>query len=159
MTEVFFYHLERAFLEDVLPGLLEKTRERGWKALVRAGSDERVAALDAHLWTYRDDSFLPHGSARDAHPAEQPVFLTSAPGNPNAAEALFFVDGAQPQDWAGGEITAAARIIMIFDGRDPASVESAREHWKQAKAVGHDVTYWQQAPSGKWEKAGTKPAL
>lgn len=152
MTDVFFYHLERAALEDVLPGLLEKTRERGWKALVRAGSDERVAALDAHLWTYRDDSFLPHGGQRDAHASEQPIYLTTAAGNPNAAEVLFFVDGAQAQDWSDTDITGAARVVLIFDGRDPASLETAREQWKHAKNTGHQVTYWQQAPSGKWEK-------
>lgn len=152
MAEVLFYHLERAALEDVLPGLLEKTRERGWKALVRAGSEERIAALDAHLWSYRDESFLAHGLDRDAHPAEQPILLTSRAGNPNGAEVLFLVDGSRPEKWDDSEVTAAARIVLIFDGRDPAALETAREQWKQAKGSGHEVTYWQQAASGKWEK-------
>jgi DNA polymerase-3 subunit chi len=152
MAEVFFYHMERAALESVLPGLLEKTLERGWKALVRVGSDERAAALDAHLWSYREESFLPHGLARDAHAAEQPVLLTTTEGNPNGAEALFLVDGAEPADWAAGDVVAAARIVLIFDGRDPAALEAAREQWKRAKSSGHEVTYWQQAASGKWEK-------
>ena len=152
MTEVLFYHLERAALEDVLPGLLEKTRERGWKALVRAGSDERTAALDAHLWAYRDDSFLAHARDRDPNPAEQPILLTSAAGNPNAAEVLFFVDGTEAEDWSNREIADAARIVLIFDGRDPAALDAAREQWKHAKDSGHEVTYWQQAASGKWEK-------
>lgn len=152
MAEILFYHLERAALEDVLPGLLEKTRERGWKALVRVGSDERAAALDSHLWTYREESFLPHALLRDPHPAEQPILLTALPGNPNGAEVLFFVDGASTDDWTGAEIAAAARIVLIFDGRDPSALEAARDHWKQAKGGGHDVTYWQQAASGKWEK-------
>lgn len=152
MAEVLFYHLERAALEDVLPGLLEKTRERGWKALVRAASDERVAALDSHLWTYREESFLPHAQARDPHPKEQPILLTASPGNPNDAEVLFLVDGAATDDWAGGETAAAARVVLIFDGRDPAALDAAREQWKQAKASGHEVTYWQQAVTGRWEK-------
>lgn len=152
MTEVLFYHLERAALEDVLPGLLEKTRERGWKALVRASSDERVAALDARLWTYRDDSFLPHARARDPHPVEQPILLTNVAGNPNAAEVLFFVDGTTTDDWSGADVAAAARVVLIFDARDPAALEAAREHWKAAKGAGHEVTYWQQGASGKWEK-------
>ncbi len=152
MAEVLFYHLERAALEDVLPGLLEKTRERGWKALVRAGSAERIAALDAHLWSYREESFLAHGLDRDPHPAEQPILLTAADGNPNAAEVLFLVDGAGTKDWAAPEVAAATRIVMIFDGRDAEALDAAREHWKQAKASGHEVTYWQQAAGGKWEK-------
>ena len=152
MTEVFFYHLERAALEDVLPDLLEKTRDRGWKALVRTGSDERVTALDSRLWTYRDDSFLPHGVARDAHAAEQPILLTSGAGNPNGAEVLFLVDGAAAGEWSDKLIADAARIVLIFDGRDPEALETAREEWKRAKSSGHEVTYWQQAATGKWEK-------
>jgi DNA polymerase-3 subunit chi len=152
MTEILFYHLERASLEDVLPGLLEKTRERGWKALVRASSDERAASLDSHLWTYREESFLPHALDRDPHPGEQPILLTAKPDNPNGAEVLFFVDGAAAEDWSGPEVAAAARVVLIFDGRDPAALDAAREHWKQAKALGHEVTYWQQGAAGKWEK-------
>lgn len=152
MSEVFFYHLERAALEDVLPGLLEKTRERGWKALVRTGSDERTAALDARLWTYRDESFLAHGVERDPHAAEQPILLTTSGENANAAEVIFFVDGTSADDWAAPEIGTAARIILIFDGRDASALDTAREQWKLAKASGHEVTYWQQAATGKWEK-------
>ena len=152
MTDVLFYHLERAALEDVLPGLLEKTRERGWKALVRTGSPERAASLDSHLWTYREESFLAHALDRDPHPAEQPIVLTAGEGNPNAAEVLFLVDGAEAKDWASGEVASATRIVLIFDGRDPAALDAAREQWKLAKASGHAVTYWQQATGGKWEK-------
>ena len=151
MTEVLFYHLERAALEDVLPGLLEKIRERGWKALVRTGSDERAATLDSHLWTYREESFLPHALDRDPNAAEQPILLTTGPGNANRAEVLFFVDGAETNDWSGS-VAEAARVVLIFDGRDPAALEAAREQWKRAKASGHAVTYWQQAAGGKWEK-------
>lgn len=152
MSEVLFYHAERASLEEVLPGLLERTRERGWKALVRVGSDERAAALDTHLWTYKEEGFLPHGLAQDAHPAEQPILLTSRDGNANQAEVLFLADGAEPTDWAAAEIKERTRVVLIFDGRDPAAVDAARAQWTQAKAAGHEVTYWQQSPAGKWEK-------
>jgi DNA polymerase III subunit chi len=152
MSEVLFYHAERASLEDVLPGLLERTRERGWKALVRVGSDERAAALDTHLWTYKEESFLPHGRDHDTHPTEQPILLTVRDGNANGAEVLFLADGAEPQDWGAAEIKALARVVLIFDGRDPAAVDSARTQWTHAKAAGHEVTYWQQSATGKWEK-------
>lgn len=153
MTEVFFYHLERAALEDVLPGLLEKTREKGWKALVRAGSAERIAALDAHLWSYREESFLAHGLDRDPNPAEQPILLTAGDSNANGAEVLFLVDGAETKDWSAADVAGRTRVVMIFDGRDPAALDAARTQWKEAKANGHEVTYWQQAAGGKWERA------
>lgn len=148
MTEVLFYHLERASLESVLPGLLERTLERGWKAVVRCGSRETVARLDEVLWTYKDESFLPHGAAADAA-AEQPVFLTDGAEIPNAADLLFLVDNAAANASAIG---AFVRCVTIFDGGDDTAVASARAFWKDVKAAGHDATYWKQSPQGRWEK-------
>lgn len=147
MTEVLFYHLERASLETVLPGLLEKTLERGWKAVVRAGSRERVEALDGHLWTWRDDSFLPHAAGGDG--ARQPVWLTETEDVPNGADVLFLVDGAAA---APEGLGAFVRCVTIFDGRDEAAVTAARDFWKAVKAAGCEATYWKQADSGRWEK-------
>lgn len=149
MTEILFYHLERASLESVLPGLLEKTLERNWKAVVRAGSRERVEKLDGHLWTYRDESFLPHGAGGDG--ARQPVWLTDTDDMPNAPQILFLVDGAkaEPSSVAGLE-----RCVMIFNGNDEDAVSDARGFWKETAAAGHDVTYWKQSENGRWEKQG-----
>ncbi len=148
MTEILFYHLERASLESVLPGLLEKTLDRGWKAVVRAGSRARVEALDGHLWTYRDDSFLPH-AAGGVDPARQPVWLTDGDDIPNAADILFLVDGAKAEPAALGRYV---RCVTIFDGGDAEAVAAARRFWKDAKAAGNDATYWKQSDAGKWVK-------
>ena len=94
MTEILFYHLKGQALEQVLPALLQKSLERGWRVVVQASSEERVEALDAHLWTWRDDAFLPHGTWRDAEPSEQPILLTVNEGNPNGAAVRFLVEGA-----------------------------------------------------------------
>jgi len=150
MSEILFYHLERRGLDDVLPGLIEKTLERGWRALIRVDSAERADAIDTRLWTY-SDGFLPHAQAGDGDPARQPVLITVEEGNPNAADVLFLVGGAAPPAWDGAAFT---RIVLIFDGRDPAAVETARAAWTDAKAAGHDVTYWKESPTGKWEKQG-----
>jgi DNA polymerase-3 subunit chi len=147
VTEVLFYHLEHQPLERVLPSLIEKTLERGWRAVVQAGSEERVEALDTLLWTYREDSFLPHGTRRDGSADAQPVFLTTGEENPNGAQVRFLVDGAE-----GGDLSGYARVVYLFDGRDAAAVALAREQWKAAREAGGEVTYWQQSPEGRWEK-------
>ncbi len=147
MTEVLFYHLTRQPLDKVLPGLLERTLERGWRAVVQAGSRERVEALDALLWTYADDSFLPHGTARDGLSEQQPVFLTAGEDNPNGATVRFLVDGAE-----AGDLGGYARAVYIFDGRDDNALSTARAAWKQVKAAGFAATYWQQSETGRWEK-------
>ena len=123
MTEVLFYHLQRQPLERVLPTLLEKSLERGWRVVVQAASEERVEALDAHLWTFRDDSFLPHGTWREPQAREQPILLTVNDDNPNGADVRFLIDGAPvPADAA-----AYQRIVLLFDGDDPDAVAAARD--------------------------------
>jgi DNA polymerase III subunit chi len=148
MTEVLFYHLQRQPLERVLPSLLERSLERGWRVVVQAASDERVDALDAHLWTYKDDGFLPHGTAREAEAAAHPVLLTTADHNPNSANVRFLIDGApMPEDAAAYE-----RIVLMFDGEDEDAVAVARARWTDAKAQGFACTYWQPDEQGRWVK-------
>lgn len=145
--EVWFYQLERAGLEAVLPPLLEKTIERGWRALVRTTSQERVAALDDALWSFRDDSFLAHGRADHADAELQPILLSDRAGAPNRPDALFLIDGAEP-----GEIGAFSRVVLLFDGGDEGAVASARAFWSACKGSGLSTAYWQQGADGRWEK-------
>lgn len=152
MTEALFYHLERRGLDDVLPGLVEKTRERGWRALIRADSAERASAIDNLLWTYSDGSFLPHALEGEGDAARQPVLITVEETNANNADVLFLVGGAAPSSWDPPSLKAFTRIVLMFDGRDPEMLAAARGAWKDAKAAGHDVTYWKETPGGKFEK-------
>lgn len=146
-TEVMFYHLDRQTLDAALPLLVEKTLERGWRAVIQAGSDERVGALDALLWTYKPDNFIPHGTANDGNPERQPIFLTATALNPNRADVRFLVDGASLETYSGYR-----RVVVMFNGRDEHAVKDARDQWRRAKADGSTVTYWQQTASGGWEK-------
>lgn len=148
MAEVLFYHLEPWPLEKVLPILLEKSLERGWHAIIEAGSAERLEALDSALWTYRDDSFLPHALAGTPTDADTPILLTTQEGNPNSAQIRFFVDRAVPADPLDYE-----RIAYLFSGHDPEALQNARDAWKRLKP-GHSLTYWQQDTNGRWSKKG-----
>jgi len=146
--EMLFYHLRGQTLEEVLPTLLQKSLERGWRAVVQASSDERVDALDAHLWTWRDDAFLPHGTSRDTDAPEQPIVLTTNTENPNGASVRFLVDGAS----IGADSATYERIVLLFDGEDPEAVEMARMRWSEAKAAGAEVTYWKPDENGRWRR-------
>jgi len=148
MTEVLFYHLQNMTVENVLPPLLEKSLERGWRVVVQSNSPERADALDAHLWTYRDDSFLPHATWRVSDAADQPIVLAVEEDNPNGANVRFLVDNsALPQDAQGYE-----RMVLLFDGDDPDALAFARSAWTDCKARGFDVTYWQADERGRWQK-------
>jgi DNA polymerase III subunit chi len=148
MTEILFYHLKGQTLEQVLPMLLQKSLERGWRVVVQASSDERVEALDAHLWTWRDDAFLPHGMSRDPEATEQPIVLTASAENPNGASVRFLVDGAN----LAADVGNYERIVLLFDGEDPEAVEMARARWNEAKRTGAEVTYWKADENGRWQR-------
>lgn len=147
MTDIGFYHLERSPLERALPKLLEKVLDAGKRAVVVAGSEERVEALNAVLWTYDQGSFLPHGSARDGNAAEQPIWLTAGDDNPGEAEILVLTDGAVSESVGGYE-----RCLEMFDGKDEEAVAAARSRLKSYTEAGHSVTYWRQTERG-WEKS------
>ena len=150
MTEMLFYHLQRQPIERVLPTLIERSLERGWRVVVEAASEERLEALDAQLWTFRDDSFLPHGTWREADASEQPVLLALDERNPNGAAVRFLIDGAP----VPADADAYRRIVLIFDGEDPDAVVAARARWSEGKAKGFDVTYWQTDDDGRWQRKG-----
>jgi DNA polymerase-3 subunit chi len=148
--EVTFYQLQRQPLEAVLPVLLEKSRERGWKAVVEVASAERQRALDDLLWTYSERSFLPHGLDGEPDCAEHPILLTTTRANGNGAEIRFLADGAR----LGDDLAGYQRVALIFDGEDPEALQAARDDWKLARAAGHDASFWQQNGEGRWEKKG-----
>ena len=146
--EIWFYHLERSTLDQVLPTLLEKTLERGWRALIKSSHAHRLDELDERLWTFDEESFLPHGRADQPHADRQPVLLSESSENLNGAQALFIVDDAEL-----GATEGIERCFIIFDGRDETALQQARARWKTLKTDGANLAYWRQTDEGRWEKA------
>lgn len=149
--EIWFYHLQTQPLERALPGLLEQSLKRGWRVVLQAGSDERLEALDALLWTYSEAGFLAHGRAGDGDAEMQPVYLTAGGENPNGARLRLFVDCADVAA-ALAQAEDYERVILMFDGNDADQLDAARAQWKKLKDKGFGLTYWQQKPGGGWEK-------
>ena len=142
--EVRFYHLTQSPLEHTLPNLLAKSLERGWRVLVQGGNEARLKFMDRHLWTYAEDSFLPHGL--EGQGAGQPIWLTATDENPNDAGVLMLIDGARatPERMAGFDL-----VTLFFDGADQAAVARAREDWKMVTAANLPAVYWAQE-NGAW---------
>jgi DNA polymerase-3 subunit chi len=149
VTEIRFYHLEQRRVDQALPRLLERALEEGRRVLVRASSQEMVAALNERLWTYDDASFLPHGAAGDGDPMEQPIFLTSELANPNAATMLVRLSGAE----TGAADDAFDPVVLMFDGRDETALGEARSEWRRLKDLGRTISYWRESDEGAWERA------
>lgn len=147
MSEVLFYQLSKFPLERALPTFLEKCLERDWVVTVQFGTEERCDAIDAYLWTYSDDGFLPHGTKKEGHPEFQPIYLTTEADNPNEATVRFLVDRAPLPDPAHYQ-----RVVYIFDGNDQEALQEARKRWVEVKGGDHELTYWAQTDNGGWDR-------
>lgn len=148
MGNALFYHLTRSPAEALVPRLIVKSIQAGWRVELRGIDADRLKRLDERLWT-EDDGFLPHGMAGTAHDARQPVLLT-LPGQQaaNSPACLVALDGAEiePSEPAGLE-----RTCILFDGNDPAATSRARDQWRLLTAAGATAEYWSEE-SGRWEK-------
>ena len=145
MTEVMFYHLEHKPWEQVLPGQLSKALQRGWRCVVQVGNADRVEDVSELLWKNDADIFLAHGAKADGRAEMQPIWLTAADENPNAAKVRFFIEGASL-----GDVSGLDRAVILFDGRDEAAVAAARTDWKRLKSAGFSISYWQQDENLRW---------
>jgi DNA polymerase-3 subunit chi len=150
LTEYGFYHLTRSGLDQALPRLLEKAHQSGARVIVRCTEPERLDQLDRLLWTYKNDAFLPHGTKADGYAERQPIWLTTGMDRPNEATILVVVDAASAED-----ATEFARVLELFDGRDPEAVAAARERWRWAEGQGLTRVYWQQNERGGWQRAAS----
>lgn len=144
--DYWFYHLEQASIEAVLPQLLEKTQDKGWRALVKM-SEARLPQMDKYLWTYRDNSFLPHGRDDEPLSDRQPICLSSSAATSGAADCVLLLDQTEidMED-------SAARCIILIEGQKSDSVSHERARWKRLKADGAEMSYWQQNDRGEWKK-------
>lgn len=151
MSRVDFYHLQNQSLENVLPKLLEKAYETGKKIKIKIGNEERIEFINSLLWTYDDQSFIPHGSKKDGFAELQPIWLSASDDNPNNAEMLFLVDGAKVSLEL---VNGFERVFNIFDGNSETAVAEARSFWKELKTSDAEIFYWQQDEAGRWKQKG-----
>lgn len=147
MAEILFYHLTESVLDEALPGLVDRSLERGWRVAIQMTTEERRDELDRLLWTWSNASFLAHGTDAQPHAEHQPALLTLTSANPNNATVRFFVEGAPVSDAENYD-----RLVVMFDGHDADQLALAREQWKLLKSAGHQLTYWQQNADRRWEK-------
>lgn len=149
MSRIDFYHLQKQTLDEVLPKLVEKAYGTGAKIKIKVGNEARVEFINSLLWTYNEESFIPHGSKKDGFAKEQPIWLSSEDDNPNQSEMLFLVDGA---DIELSQIGNFSRIFNIFDGNNEVSLQQARDFWKSLSTTDNEKNYFQQDDNGRWNK-------
>ena len=147
-AEWWFYHIEQGSVDAAIAPLIEKCLERKWRVLV-TGHADTVERLDRALWTWRDDSFVPHGRGRtDAE--MHPVLLSTEAVPTNGAKVAVLLDGAD------ADASLFERVMVVFDGQDETARGKARQQFKAALDAGAPARYFQQDRGGWAEKTPAK---
>ncbi len=148
MTEISFYHLTTTPLEKGLPQLLFKIIGADHRVVLRVPDEETMQLLDKVIWTFSTNKFVPHGTMHEQHKERQPVYITTEDECPNNADILVTVGNLEPEN-----ISNYKKYLFVFDGKDDALIEYARERWKQYAANDDTkLTYWKQDASGAWQQ-------
>jgi DNA polymerase-3 subunit chi len=130
MTEqVDFYVLDREDARQrmiVACRLAEKAYQRDLRALLLAESAGEAESLDALLWTFTDQSFVPHGLVVNGSAADPsaPVQLTADAARAPDADLLVNLSHRVPDGFE-----RYPRIAEIVDA-EPGRRERARERFK-----------------------------
>ncbi|HEX8555987.1 MAG TPA: DNA polymerase III subunit chi, partial [Sphingomonas sp.] len=104
------------------------------------------AHLDALLWSFAPDSFLPHAQIGTDVDGAQPILIAPDVNAANRARHIALVDGVWRDE--------ALDFDRVFHFFDEDSVRTARAAWKglgDREAV--DRRYWKQNDAGRWEQA------
>ncbi len=147
MKEIRFYHLQRTTIKNALPAILEKALARGMRALILLENDDEIKQMDQWLWSYKQESFLPHGCDGDDKPQLHPIWITKKHENKNNANLLILTDGL---DWQG-DVSGIELQCEIFHD-DAMILPKLRKKWQDVKTQDFISSYWQQDDHGRWQK-------
>lgn len=147
MTEIRFYHIQKKSAEATVFELAERALTRDHKILIRVRDEAEANRLNDFLWTYKPESFLPHGTGSDKFADQQPVLITATGENPNKADVVFLMPGCETS-----AIDNFTLVCDILDGRDEDQIAQGRARYRDWKNQGHNLSYWQQSEDGKWEQ-------
>lgn len=147
MTEIRFYHLQKQSLDQALPLILEKAYSMGHKIIVKMQDEEEANRMATHLWTYKQDKFLPHGTKKDGQADLQPIWITHLEENPNHATTLILTQGQTSEN-----IEKFDLVCEMLNGHSDDQIAAARKRWAEYQKSDYETTYWFQNEDGGWIK-------
>lgn len=141
MSSVDFYEVKAPRWELVLCRHVETAYEAGERVYVRCSSEALARHVDELLWTFREDSFVPHGLWPGAGELKDPVAVGWHPGNPNRASRLVLAGAGEPD-----ELSRYERATDFVPVADAALTGAARARYRAFRGRGHEVAFHSEPP-------------
>jgi DNA polymerase III subunit chi len=137
--------LDRAALSLAMARFINARVSDGRRVALRVSDDRKAARWDQFLWTWDDQSFLPHSVLGAQWPADEPVTVATRlpPATPDMI--LICLDEVPLGDLDGYD-----DVYELVDRNTDEGVERARERWSAWKATGRTQEYRRD-----WATGGT----
>lgn len=152
MSELRIYHLTVQSVKDGLPGLITTALGRDLRCHIYVPDALMAEDICDHLWTYQQDSFVPHGTKKDGFESHQPVWISPDLENPNDADVRFVMAGA---DIAPDGLNHMDLTCVLFDESDTNARQKTRRLWAESDGMDNiDRIYYRQDENGQWHESG-----
>jgi DNA polymerase-3 subunit chi len=136
-TNVLFHHFESIEKKDFLIYVC-KLIEKGYKQninpiFIKTDTQEQAEELDKILWTFRQESYIPHAIVNLDINNTQPVQIGWMDHEIKDAEAIINLSEGMPD--ITNHLKKIHEIIENIDKKK----EKARERWKKYKSIGFNI--------------------
>jgi DNA polymerase-3 subunit chi len=144
MTRIDFYSLEADSPGDrflLTCRLVERVRAEGLRVFIHCPEAELARHLDRLLWTYRQDSFLPHGVVGPVTPnldLHLTPILISPDGTPECEDQVLINLAAEAPPF----FSRFERVCEPIDG-DPKVKSAGRERFRYYRDRGYPLQHHQ----------------
>lgn len=136
MTEVDFYIMsdpEETVLMRVACRLAESAWGDGERVYLLAADDAQAARMDEMLWTFRQDSFVPHERVGGDNPPTARVLVGTGQAVPERIDMLVNL-GAEIPPWYG----LCARVAEVV-GAKPGEKAAGRKRYRMYRDAGAEL--------------------
>ena len=137
MTQVDFYVLDERATGNrftLACRLSEKIYHQGRRIYIHTGSDEETRHMERLLWTFRQGSFIPHGTSGQCDPAVTPVIIGHQDDAGDEHDVLVNLSPAVP-----GFFSRFERVAELID-KEPQVVSAGRERFRFYRDRGYPLS-------------------
>jgi len=138
--------MTRAALSRSMARFIEARVNEGRRVLVRVEDERKAAQWDQFLWTWDEQSFLPHSVLGTEWPGDEPVTIAARTPAATPGVVLVCLDDVPPD-----ELLAFDEIYELVDRCSDEGLERSRRRWSAWKATGRS-----QEVRKDWTQAGSQ---
>ena len=139
LEKAYFYNSSHRNVVADTSWLIEKLFKEKNRILVFCKDLETVEVIDAFLWAYKEDGYVPHSIATKEKSSVCPILITSDIHKEYDHNVLLALSGVliEEKDWR-----KFSRAYYFFDDQENKEKANAREMWKSFSSLNIVCKYW-----------------